>query len=126
MPIDGSWSKLTLATIQNVPAVPGVYEIGTLVRNTLYLGRSAGRDLHACLASELSDPRSQIRHRDLYFRYEATALDEQRLRRLLEEYAKKHGGKHPPLNQSSKPESTKRAAPPSLRVVERRRLRAAS
>lgn len=126
MSISGPWSKLTLASIESVPTAPGVYEVGTLVRNTLYMGRSGGRDLRECLSDELADPRSQIRHRALYFRYEVTQRDEQRLRRLLEEYARSHGGKLPPLNQRLNPAPSKLEKPRPLALVRRRDLRAAS
>jgi len=125
MPMNGPWLKLTPASIESVPTVPGVYEIGTLVRNTLYMGCSAGRDLRSCLSSEISDPRSQIRHRALYFRYETTVRDEQRLRRLLEEYAEQHRGSLPPLNERLSPEPPRLVTPRPLAVVERQDLRAA-
>lgn len=126
MAISGPWSKLTLASVEAVPTMPGVYELGTLVRNTLYIGRSASRDLRSCLSAELAEPRSQIRHRTLYFRYEVTTRDEQRHRRLLEEYARSHSGRLPPLNQSSNLERSKLVAARLLEAVEHRNLRAAS
>jgi len=126
MPISGPWSELTLVHLDAVPAVPGVFEIGTLVRNTLYIGRSAGRDLRSCLKSQLLDPQSQIRHRALYFRYEGTPRDEQRHATLLEEYARSHAGKLPPLNQSLNLERSRMVAARPLRVVEQPSLRAAS
>jgi len=125
MPMNGPWSQLTPASIESVPTMPGVYEIGTLVRNTLYMGCSGGRDLRSCLSSELSDPRSQIRHRALYFRYETTARDEQRLRGLLEEYAEQHRGNLPPLNERLSPEPQRLLTPRPLAVVERHDLCAA-
>ena len=95
MPIESPWSKLTPASVEAVPAVPGVYEVASLVRNTLFFGRTDGRDLRACLTDFLQH---QERHRTLYFRYEETLQEEQRHRDLMAEYKRTHDGCSPPLN----------------------------
>jgi hypothetical protein len=99
MPIDGPWIRLTPYTLEAVPQLPGVYELGNLVRNTVYIGRSADRDLRSCLGDEIADPRCEaIRRQARYFRYEPTPHDDVRQRELLEEYGSAHRGEPPPGN----------------------------
>jgi hypothetical protein len=38
----GPWQKLNPSTIEAVPETPGIFEIGNLVRTTLYIGRADG------------------------------------------------------------------------------------
>ncbi len=38
----GRWQKLNPCTIECVPEVPGIFEIGNLVRSVLYIGRAEG------------------------------------------------------------------------------------
>jgi hypothetical protein len=95
MSIESPWVKLTPPNVEALPAVPGVYEVATLVRNTLFFGRTDGRDLRSCLADFLAH---QERHRTLYFRYEETLREEQRHRDLMAEYKRTHDGCLPPLN----------------------------
>jgi hypothetical protein len=45
----GPWQKLNPSTIECVPAVPGIFEIGNLVRTVLFIGRADG-DLRRRLA----------------------------------------------------------------------------
>jgi hypothetical protein len=45
----GPWQKLNPATIECVPRVPGIFEIGNLVRTVLFIGRADG-DLQRRLA----------------------------------------------------------------------------
>lgn len=99
MPISSPWSRLSQDTVETVPTTPGVYEIATLVRSTLYIGRTAGQDLRGCLRAELTEPRPEFRPHALYFRYEPTPQADQRHDELLQEYARTHRGKVPPLNQ---------------------------
>ena len=99
MPITNAWSRLTTDALDVIPQRSGVYELATLVRNTLLLGRSAGKDLRACLNDELAKRDSLARQQGLYFRYEVTQTDDQRYRELLDEYRRKHSGKVPPLNE---------------------------
>jgi hypothetical protein len=126
MPINGCWLKLSLDNIEAVPRVAGVYEIATLVRTTLFIGRSAGKDIRSCLSSELSDPASQIRQRTLYFRYEQTSRDDQRHRDLLEEYAQQHCGQQPPLNQRADRGRAHAKTGRPARAADHRHLRAVS
>jgi hypothetical protein len=113
MPIMNAWSRLTPDTVENIPEEPGVYELATLVRNTLFIGRSAERTLRGCLHDELSGRASMIRQQPLYVRYEPTAKDDQRHRELVDEYRRAHAGKLPPLNQHH-------AVPESPRAMIRR------
>ena len=126
MPISSSWSRLAPTTLEAVPSMPGVYELGTLVRNTLFIGRTDGGDLRACLHAELMDPRSLIRQRAHYFRYELTPRDDQRHRELIEEYARRHAGKVPPLNQCADVERPRSTAKRNGNGAIRGRLRAVS
>lgn len=96
MPIRGSWCRLTLDAIERVPEQAGVYELATLVRTSVLMRRTSGRGLRGCLLKELTAPRSQINRRDLYFRYEQTTREDDRLEELLREYARSHRGKTPP------------------------------
>jgi len=122
MPIKNPWLKLTLSSVESVPVTPGVYEVATLVRNTLFFGRTNGRNLRACLGDILAH---QARQRALYFRYEETPRDEHRYRELLSGYKRTHEGSVPPLNgraenDSSRAEAEKaeRTAPsPALQAV---------
>ena len=45
----GPWQKLNPSTIDVVPEVPGIFEIGNLVRTVLFIGRANG-DLKGRLA----------------------------------------------------------------------------
>jgi hypothetical protein len=45
----GPWQKLNPSTIEGVPEVPGIFEIGNLVRTVLFIGRANG-DLRGRLA----------------------------------------------------------------------------
>jgi hypothetical protein len=38
----GRWQKLNPSTIESVPEVPGIFEIGNLVRTVLFIGRADG------------------------------------------------------------------------------------
>jgi hypothetical protein len=122
MPIKNPWLKLTLSSVESVPAGPGVYEVATLVRNTVFFGRTDGRTLRACLSDILAH---QSRQRALYFRYEETPRDEQRYRELLSGYKRTHEGSPPPLNsradldpKGAEPAKPERAIPrPALQAV---------
>jgi len=125
MPIPRPWTRLAPDALEKVPAEPGVYELATLVRNVVFIGRTAGKDLHSCLHDELSDPRSQMRQLSIYFRFEETQSEDQRHHELLDEYQRNHAGKLPPLNQRPDGErrgTLKRITP----LVARGRLRAVS
>ena len=124
MPIAKSWSRLAPDTVEKVPAKTGVYELATLVRNVMFIGRTAGNDLRSCLHDEMTDPRTQDRQRSLYFRYEETPSEDQRHRELLDEYARDHSGKLPPLNQ--RPEGERRATSRRLTALAGGKLRAVS
>lgn len=100
MPIPNPWKRLTAEAVDALPQKPGVYEFATLVRNSLLIARTAGKDLRACLREEMASREGLIRQQALYFRYEDTAADEQRYRELLDEYRRTHDGKLPPFNQT--------------------------
>jgi hypothetical protein len=125
MSIPKPWTRLAADALEKVPPEPGVYELATLVRTVVFIGRTAGKDLHSCLHDELMDPRSQMRQLSIYFRFEETPSEDQRHRELLDEYARSHGGKLPPLNQ--RPEAERRGTLTRITpLVARGRLRAVS
>lgn len=126
MPISNPWSRLSQDTVETVPTMPGVYEIATLVRSTIYIGRTDGQDLRRCLRAEVTEPRRRIRQQALYFRYEPTSQDDQRHHELLQEYARAHRGKIPPLNQDADVERLRAGAKRVAHAVARHELRAVS
>jgi hypothetical protein len=123
MPIKNPWLKLTLSSVESVPASPGVYEVATLVRNTLFFGHTNGRNLRACLGDILAH---QARQRALYFRYEETPRDEQRYRELLSGYKRTHEGSLPPLNDRAGSDPNRAESAKSERVTPRPALQAVS
>jgi hypothetical protein len=127
MPISNAWSRLTPDVLAGVPRAPGVYELATLVRNTVFIGRTEGRDLRDTLKAELANRESMIRRRALYFRYEQTQDDGDRQLDLLEEYAEAHDGGVPPMNQPTELDQARaRATKRPAHAAGRGQLRAVS
>jgi hypothetical protein len=117
MLINAPWIRLTPYALESVPRSQGVYELATLVRSTVYVGRTADRDLRSCLADEITDPRREaVRRQAQYFRYEATSRDEARQRELLEDYRRSHHGLLPPGNlERDDPAAAREAEQPDRR-----------
>lgn len=94
----GRWLKLTADNLSAVPDVPGVFEIGNLVRTVLLIERGNGR---------LGDRLRQIGPMPAvlpamvgghYFRFELARAEDEALERRLKTYRAQHRGTLPPGN----------------------------
>ena len=90
MPIAKRWSRFDEKTLENVPSVYGVYELGNRLRNVIYIGSGI---LDERLRSHFRS-RNPCFQKAYYFRYEPTYGGERarsRERALLREYKRRYG-----------------------------------
>jgi len=94
----GQWLKLTLDNIRAVPDVPGVLEIGNLVRTVVLIDRAGGRlrerleqlgPVPAALSATVGGH---------YFRFEIARAEDEAFERRLKTYRAQHRGNLPPGN----------------------------
>lgn len=91
----GRWHRLNVETIEALPNAPAVFEIGTLVRTVLYVGRAEGR-----LRDHLSALGPVPNHLPpavggYYVRYELTPAEDESLTRCLKTHQARHRGRLP-------------------------------
>ncbi len=97
-----TWKLLDSVTVTQLPESPGVFEIATLVRTTLFIGVAA-ENLVRTLRTHLEIPTAlHARAGRLYFRYAPTEDAERVHAELLTRYGECHGGALPPA-QSTPP-----------------------
>ena len=91
-----SWRPLFPSELETIPAVPGVFELATLVRTVLLIG-AAPESLTTTLGDYAGAPglipRSAGR---VYFRWRTADEPEILQSDLLEQYRRAHGGSLPP------------------------------
>lgn len=98
-----TWKLLDSATIAQLPESPGVFEIATLVRTTLFIG-VAPESLMTTLRTHLEIPTGlHAGAGRLYFRYAPTEDAERVHADLLARYGKCHGGALPPAQATPPP-----------------------
>lgn len=102
MPLAKRWSSFTLVNLRLVPRRPGVYELGDVKGEIVYIGSSdAGENVRGRLAShKQSKPASVVKR----FRYQLCAMLDWDSARSLEEehcniFKSQHGGKLPRLQK---------------------------
>jgi len=93
MAIESAWQPLTKAAVDALPDAMAVFELGSLVRNVLYIGGDPGEGLRSAVRRALDDPRLRLRARCL--RWEPTPDPRGRASELLARYRAAHGGDAP-------------------------------
>lgn len=92
MPNTMQWRVITPTLLDELPELPGVFEVGNLVRNVLFIG-SAPAGIASALREALMTPRLLSRARCI--RFEVTDEGEDVARLRLAEYRRRHGGTAP-------------------------------
>jgi hypothetical protein len=96
----GPWQKLNPSTIECVPAVPGIFEIGNLVRTVLFIGRANG-DLRTRLSGLGAVPENVPASAGGYWVRWAIADDEETaLADRKAEHRTQHDGRLPAGNEA--------------------------
>jgi hypothetical protein len=97
------WKPMVPALVAEVPAAPGVYELGTLVRTVVFIG-SAADNLSDALTQHLNAPATLHPHFGrLYFRTAALEDPEHGQAALLDAYRASHAGLLPAAQASEPP-----------------------
>jgi len=86
------WRVITPSLLEELPDRPGVFEIGNLVRNVLFIG-AAPAGLSAAIRETLREPRLLSRARCL--RFEVTEEAEDLARERMTDYRRAHSGAPP-------------------------------
>jgi hypothetical protein len=95
MTIDPSgWQVLRPGSLEELPAVPGVFELGNLVRNVLLVGGESGRSLREVVREALSAPGIALQARCL--RFSVTDDPQAAVQARLADYRAGHAGSLPP------------------------------
>jgi hypothetical protein len=105
------WRRITPETIADLPEAGAVFEVANLVRTVQFIGRASGNLRERLTTFAQEDLRHWPVPGGYYFRYEATASEEQSLDTHLATYVSKHGGTLPARNADPVP---------ALRVASRR------
>lgn len=93
MAIESAWQPLTKAAVDALPDAMAVFELGSLVRNVVYIGGDPDEGLRSAVRRVLDDPRLRLRARCL--RWEPTHDPRGRAAELLSRYRAAHGGSAP-------------------------------
>jgi hypothetical protein len=98
----GRWCPLTLETIGRLPAAAGVFELATLVRNVVYIGRAAG---------SLRERLTQMARADgpllprvtggYYFRYTSAPDEDAAFEALIAEHQRRRGTAGTPSHRAA-------------------------
>ena len=97
------WKPMVPALLADVPASPGVYELGTLVRTVVFIG-SASENLSETLIQHMNAPATLHPHFGrLYFRHAALEDPDHGQTALLEAYRASHAGSLPAAQTDAPP-----------------------
>lgn len=109
----GRWLPLIPDVVASLPETSAVFEVASLVRHVLYVGRGEG-NLQARLTALARHPGGQLPPRvgGYWFRYHPTdaAAEADTARAILDAYRRVHDGRTPPANAADP-----HATPPSER-----------
>jgi hypothetical protein len=106
----GRWCRLIPAVIAGLPETPGVFEVGSLVRNVLFIGRADGSLRERMTSLIQTQEKLPPSSGGYYFRYELATDEEDALGKRLSAYQDGHAGLLPPANRAVLPTVTPRRA----------------
>ncbi len=86
------WRVITPALLEELPELPGVFEVGNLVRNILFIGAAPG-GIARSIREVLTTPR--LLSRAHCIRFEVAEDGEDLARERMAEYRRAHGGTPP-------------------------------
>lgn len=92
MPNGMQWRVITPTLLDELPELPGMFEVGSLVRNVLFIGSAPG-GIAAALREALMTPR--LLSRAHCVRFEVTEAGDELARSRLAEYRREHNGAVP-------------------------------
>ena len=88
MPIEGEWKKLDEKHIRMVPDFPGVYELGDILQEIIYIGKSERLPQSLMKLLDRDDP--CLRNAE-FFRYRPVKDIESEYNKLIEEFKEEQG-----------------------------------
>jgi hypothetical protein len=107
----GRWCRLIPAVIAGLPETPAVFEVGSLVRNVLFIGRAEGSLRERMTSLIQTQEKLPPSSGGYYFRYELASDEEDALGKRLTAYQDGHSGLLPPANRAVvTPVAARRAA----------------